>query len=41
MTKQSRYGYAETVARLSKAIVDGGNAIFATIDQSAAATSVG
>lgn len=41
MTKQSRYGYTETIARLSRAIRDGGNTIFATIDQSAAATSAG
>jgi uncharacterized protein (DUF302 family) len=41
MIRQSRYPYDETVARLSKAIADGGNTIFATIDQSAAARSVG
>jgi uncharacterized protein (DUF302 family) len=41
MVKQSRYPYAETVKRLSNAIADGGNAIFATIDQAAAAASVG
>jgi uncharacterized protein (DUF302 family) len=41
MITQSRYGYTETVARLSRAILDGGNTIFATIDQSAAATSAG
>ncbi|HLY01514.1 MAG TPA: DUF302 domain-containing protein [Candidatus Cybelea sp.] len=41
MTKQSRYSYSETIERLSKAISDGGNAIFATIDQAAAAKTVG
>jgi uncharacterized protein (DUF302 family) len=41
MTKQSRYSYPETLERLSKAITDGGNTIFATIDQTAAAKTVG
>src|SRR5579863_1715349 len=41
MTKQSRYSYSETIERLSKAISDDGNAIFATIDQAAAAKTVG
>ncbi len=41
MTKQSRYSYSETRERLSKAITDGGNTIFATIDQAAAAKTVG
>jgi|HubBroStandDraft_5_1064220.scaffolds.fasta_scaffold00057_15 uncharacterized protein (DUF302 family) len=41
MTKQSRYAYAETIERLSHAIAEAGSTIFATIDQSAAATSVG
>src|SRR5277367_6048413 len=41
MTKQSRYSYSETLERLSKAITDGGNTIFATIDQAAAAKTVG
>jgi uncharacterized protein (DUF302 family) len=41
MEKESKYGYAETVARLSKAITDGGNTIFATIDQAKAAESAG
>jgi uncharacterized protein (DUF302 family) len=41
MTKKSRYSYPETLERLSKAITDGGNTIFATIDQAAAAKSVG
>jgi uncharacterized protein (DUF302 family) len=39
--KESKYGYAETVARLSKAITDAGNTIFATIDQAKAAEGVG
>lgn len=39
--KTSRYSYQATIARLSKGIADGGNQIFATIDQAAAATSVG
>jgi uncharacterized protein (DUF302 family) len=41
MTKQSRYSYPETLERLSEAITDGGNTIFATIDQAAAAKTVG
>ena len=41
MIKPSRYSYTETVARLSQAILAAGNAIFATIDQSAAAARVG
>ncbi|MGA7202441.1 MAG: DUF302 domain-containing protein [Candidatus Cybelea sp.] len=41
ITKPSRYPYSETIERLSKAITDGGNTIFATIDQAAAAKSVG
>ena len=41
IAKQSRYSYSETLARLSKAIEDGGNTIFATIDQSAAALGAG
>ena len=41
MTKISRYSYAETLGKLSAAIAAGGNTIFATIDQSAAAVSVG
>ncbi|MGA2760524.1 MAG: DUF302 domain-containing protein [Candidatus Cybelea sp.] len=41
MTKQSRYSYSETVERLAKAITAGGNTIFATIDQAAAAEAVG
>jgi uncharacterized protein (DUF302 family) len=38
MTKRSRYSYSETVARLTRAIAEAGNAIFATIDQAGAAT---
>jgi uncharacterized protein (DUF302 family) len=41
MTKQSRYPYSDTIARLSKAIRDAGNTIFATIDQAQAAKGVG
>jgi uncharacterized protein (DUF302 family) len=41
MVKQSRYPYAETVAKLSAAIESGGNTIFATVDQSVAAASAG
>ena len=41
MTKPSRYPFAETVARLSSGITNAGNTIFATIDQAAAAHSVG
>lgn len=41
MVKQSRYPYAETVAKLSAAIESDGNTIFATVDQSAAAASAG
>lgn len=41
MTKRSRFSYAQTLATLEKAIRDGGNTIFATIDQAAAATSAG
>jgi uncharacterized protein (DUF302 family) len=41
MTKRSRYPYSETVTRLSKAVTDGGNTIFATIDQAQAANRVG
>ena len=38
MTKRSRYSYSDTIAKLTKAMTDGGATIFATIDQSAAAT---
>jgi uncharacterized protein (DUF302 family) len=41
MEKQSRFAYADTIARLSKAIADAGNTIFATIDQAHAAETVG
>ncbi|HTU71782.1 MAG TPA: DUF302 domain-containing protein [Candidatus Baltobacteraceae bacterium] len=41
MTKRSRQSYSQTLAALSKAITEGGNTIFATIDQAAAARSVG
>jgi uncharacterized protein (DUF302 family) len=41
MTKRSRYSYPETLAKLTKAMTDAGNTIFATIDQAAAAAGVG
>ncbi len=41
MEKESKYGHAETIARLSKAITDAGNTIFATLDQAKAAEGVG
>ncbi|HTX02396.1 MAG TPA: DUF302 domain-containing protein [Candidatus Acidoferrales bacterium] len=41
MEQESKYGYDETVARLSKAIVDAGNTIFDSIDQAKAAEGVG
>jgi uncharacterized protein (DUF302 family) len=41
ITKGSRHSHSDTIARLSKAIRDAGNTIFATIDQSAAAKGVG
>lgn len=41
MTKRSRYSYSETIAKLTKAMTDGANTIFATIDQAAAAARVG
>jgi uncharacterized protein (DUF302 family) len=41
MRKTSRYPFTETLARLSQAIVDAHNTIFATIDQSAAAREAG
>jgi len=40
-TKKSRHSYVDTVTQLSKAIGAGGNTIFATIDQAAAAQGVG
>jgi uncharacterized protein (DUF302 family) len=39
--KESRYSYSETVARLSNAITDAGNKMFATIDQARVAAEVG
>jgi len=39
--RASRFAYSETVARLTKAVEDAGNTIFAVIDQAAAASSVG
>jgi uncharacterized protein (DUF302 family) len=41
MTKRSRYSFSDTIAKLTRAMTDGGNAIFATIDQAAAAKDVG
>jgi uncharacterized protein (DUF302 family) len=41
MTKRSRFSYAETLAKLQGAITNGGNTIFASIDQAAAAQAVG
>jgi uncharacterized protein (DUF302 family) len=41
MTKPSRYSYGDTIARLTNALKESGNAIFAMIDQAAAAASVG
>lgn len=41
VVKNSRYSYADMLARLTKAIADGGNTLFDHIDQSAAAQSVG
>ena len=41
MQKQSRYPYAETIERLTEAILSAGNTVFATIDQAAAAAGVG
>lgn len=40
-TKKSRHSYVDTVMQLSQTIGGGGNTIFATIDQAAAAQSVG
>lgn len=39
--KTSRHSYHDTVDRLTGAIRDAGNTVFATIDQSAAANNVG
>jgi uncharacterized protein (DUF302 family) len=41
MTKRSRLPYNQTLETLKDAIVKGGNTVFASIDQSAAAESVG
>lgn len=41
MITRSRFGYAETVDRLSAAVTNAGNTLFARIDQAAAASSVG
>ncbi len=41
VVKSSRYAYADTIIRLGKAIGEAGNTIFADIDQSAVARSVG
>lgn len=41
MTKVSRHSYADTVALLQKAMKDGGNTVFAVIDQTAAAAEAG
>lgn len=41
MTKRSRYSFSDTIAKLTKAMADGGNTIFATIDQASAAKDVG
>jgi uncharacterized protein (DUF302 family) len=38
---KSKYGYAETVERLSATMRNAGNTVFATIDQAAAAQTVG
>ena len=41
MTKRSRYSYSDTIAKLKEAMAHGGNTVFATIDQAAAAEEVG
>ena len=41
MTKTSRHSYSETISQLLNAISNAGTKIFATIDQTAAATDVG
>jgi uncharacterized protein (DUF302 family) len=41
MTKRSRHSYSQTIASLTQAMTQGGNTIFATIDQSAAAAGAG
>jgi uncharacterized protein (DUF302 family) len=41
IVKQSRHTYADTIAKLEQAMTQGGNTIFSSIDQSAAAAGVG
>jgi uncharacterized protein (DUF302 family) len=41
VVKSSQYSYADTLRRLTKSIADGGGRVFDSIDQSAAAQSVG
>jgi uncharacterized protein (DUF302 family) len=41
IVKRSRHTYADTIAKLEQAMTQGGNTIFSTIDQSAAATGAG
>ena len=41
VVKQSRYPFAETASRLTQAIRDAGNTVFASIDQAAAAQAAG
>ena len=41
MQKDSKHGYAETIALLTKTIAAAGNTIFVTIDQAKAAEGVG
>ncbi|HEY1883320.1 MAG TPA: DUF302 domain-containing protein [Candidatus Cybelea sp.] len=41
MTKRSRHSYPTTLSLLKEAIAGGGNTIFATIDQAAAAQAAG
>ncbi len=41
MTHSSRYGFDETVERLTATIVKAGNTVFATIDQARAAREAG
>jgi uncharacterized protein (DUF302 family) len=41
IVKKSSHAYAETVAKLSETIVTAGNTVFLTLDQAAAARSVG
>src|SRR5580658_6602379 len=39
--RESRYSFDETIGRLTKAVSDTGNSLFADIDQSAAAEAAG